>query len=147
MKKHGGSRRVNTARRDDGQAIVEFILILPIFLGLIFVAIGFGITLNNYLRVTDVAHVAARAAAVARFSVPPTTPCDAADTAATESAGGLTLTEKPSCTCPTDGDTCAPGDPITVSVTVQSQNALNTIPFLSLALPTTLTGQATVLVQ
>jgi Flp pilus assembly protein TadG len=136
------------AKDEDGQAIVEFVLILPIFLGLIFVAIGFGITLNNYLRVTDIARVAARAAAVARFSGQ-SDPCKAAVAAATAAAGGLTFTPgSPTCVpnCPNNPQ-CNPGDPITVSVTVQSKNALTSIPFLSLALPATLTSDATVLLQ
>jgi Flp pilus assembly protein TadG len=129
---------------EGGQAVVEFALILPIFLGLIFVAIGYGITLNNYLRVTDIARVAARAASVARFSGQPS-PCAAAFTAANQAAAGLTLTQAPTCTpCP---PACSPGDPFTVIVTIQSQNALTAIPFLSLALPSTLTSHATVLLQ
>lgn len=128
---------------EGGQAVVEFALILPIFLGLIFVAIGYGITLNNYLRVTDIARVAARAASVARFSGQ-TDPCAAAIAAADAAAGGLTLTQPAACTYPNGNQ---PGDPITVSVTVQSQNALTSIPFLSLTLPDTLTSDSTVLLQ
>ena len=59
------------AKDERGQAMVEFVLVLPLFLGLVFLAIGFGITLNNYLRVTDVARVAARAASIARFGGQP----------------------------------------------------------------------------
>ena len=130
-------------KNEGGQAIVEFTLILPIFVGLIFVAIGYGITLNNYLRVTDVARVSARAASVARFDGEPD-PCAAAIAAAKDAAGGLTLTQDPTCTYPKGN---SPGEPITVTVTVQSQNVINNIPFLSATLPDTLTSNATVLLQ
>ena len=134
---------LSCARDEGGQAIVEFTLILPIFVGLIFVAIGFGITLNNYLRVTDIARVAARDAAIARFSGQ-ADPCAAAVTAANDAAGGLTLTQDPTCTFP-GGNT--PGQPITVTVEVNSQNAIRNIPFMNYALPATLTSKATVLLQ
>jgi Flp pilus assembly protein TadG len=132
--------RVN---EEGGQAIVEFTLILPIFVGLIFIAIGFGITLNNYLRVADVARVAARDAAIARFSGQPN-PCTAAIAAANEAAGGLTFSETPTCTTP-GGNT--PGQPISVTVKINSQNAIRNIPFMSYALPDILTSTATVLLQ
>src|SRR4029077_11606290 len=115
----------------------------PLFLGIVFLAIGFGITLNNYIRVTDVARVAARAAAGARFGGQ-ANPCTAAVTAANQAASGLTFTQPVSCTYPNGNQ---PGQPVTVSVTIQSQNALTTIPFLSVALPATLTSNATVLLQ
>ena len=130
-------------RRQDGQAMVEFALILPLFVALVFIVIGFGITLNNYLRVTDVARVAARQASIARFSGGD--PCTAAITAATSAADNLTLSQPPTCTTPNQPPKT--GDPITVSVTVDSQNAIDDIPFISVLLPKTLTGTATVLAQ
>jgi Flp pilus assembly protein TadG len=139
------------AKDERGQAMVEFVLVLPLFLGLVFLAIGFGITVNNYLRVTDVARVAARAGAIARFGGQ--APCTAAGTAATKAAAGLTFARDPAngnptpyCVC-ASGPSCTPGTAMTVTVTINSQNALTTIPFLSLALPKTLTSKATVLLQ
>jgi Flp pilus assembly protein TadG len=140
----GVTAAVGKAKAERGQAIVEFVLILPIFLGLIFAAIGFGLTLNSYSRVTDVARVAARAASIARFAG--NEPCAQADSAATKAAAGLTLLGPPSCSCP-DPQCITPGDPITVTVTIKSENALSNVPFLGLVLPTTLTGKATALVQ
>jgi Flp pilus assembly protein TadG len=138
-------RGISRGRCEDGQAIVEFTLILPVFLGLIFIAIGYGITLNNYLRVTDVAREAARAGAVARFNGDPD-PCAAALAAADNAAGGLTVVSADSsCTYPNGSQNA--GDPIKVTITVQSQNAMTTIPFMSLALPDKLTSDATVLLQ
>jgi Flp pilus assembly protein TadG len=140
---------ISRARREDGQAIVEFTLILPVFLGLVFIAIGYGITLNNYLRVTDLTRDAARAGAVARFTG--NDPCDTALTTATNAATreGLTVvTAGPNaskCTYPNTNKN--PGDPIEVSITIQSPNAIGTIPFISRALPDTLTSASMVLLQ
>ena len=73
-------------RRDEGQAFVEFVLVLPLVVGVLFALSEMGIALNDYLRVTDAARVAARAASVARFSSQ--SPCAAA---ATKVPGDLTL--------------------------------------------------------
>jgi Flp pilus assembly protein TadG len=125
--------------------MVEFVVILPIFVGLVFAAIAFGITLNDYIRVTDIARVAARDAAIARFSGQPD-PCAAAKAAANDAAGGLTLTQDPQCTYP--NITRNPGDPVSVTVTVNSENSLTSIPGLSLLpLPSTLSSTATEVLQ
>jgi len=64
-------------RREDGQAAVEFALVLP-FLIFIFVGIGqFAMAFHNYLGITDAARVGARAAAVKRTQ----DPCGSARTA------------------------------------------------------------------
>jgi Flp pilus assembly protein TadG len=54
-------------RRDDGQAFVEFALVLPIVVALLLGIVQFGIVFNNYETMTDAARVGARKAAVARF--------------------------------------------------------------------------------
>jgi TadE-like protein len=73
----GWSRRgIGELRKSEGQAILEFVLVLPLVVTLVFVMVQFGIAFNNYLQVTDAARVAARAAAVARFKGD--TPCNAA---------------------------------------------------------------------
>jgi Flp pilus assembly protein TadG len=64
-------------RRDEGQAIVEFAIVLPILVLLVFGITQFGMAFRNYLAITDAARVAARAAAVKRTS----SPCTAARTA------------------------------------------------------------------
>ena len=63
--------------RADGQAFVEFAIVLPILVLLVFGIAQFGIAFRNYLAITDAARVAARAAAVKRTS----SPCAAATTA------------------------------------------------------------------
>jgi len=138
---------VRKLKGEGGQAVVEFVLILPIFLGLLFAAIGYGITLNNYERVTDIARVAARAAAIGRFdprfAAQSNPPCAAANAAAQQAANGLTIT---AVNCSPNSPP-APGDPITISVTIQSENAIRTVPFLNLLLPSDLTGDSTALAQ
>jgi Flp pilus assembly protein TadG len=59
--------RVRSLHREDGQAIVEFALVLPLLVGLLVGIVQFGIIFNNYETLTDAARVAARKAAVSRF--------------------------------------------------------------------------------
>jgi Flp pilus assembly protein TadG len=58
--------RLNIKRNEQGQAMVEFAMILPILLILVFGIIQFGILFNNYLTLTDAVRVGARQAAVSR---------------------------------------------------------------------------------
>jgi len=67
----------NFLRRDEGQAFVEFVIVLPILVLLIFGITQFGLAFRNYIAITDAARVGARAAAVKRTS----SPCAAASTA------------------------------------------------------------------
>jgi Flp pilus assembly protein TadG len=64
-------------KRDNGQTFVEFALVLPLLVLLVFGMLQFGVAFHNYLGITDAARVAARAAAVKRTS----NPCAAATTA------------------------------------------------------------------
>jgi Flp pilus assembly protein TadG len=63
-------RIVRTARigREDGQAMVEMALILPILLTIILAIVQFGIAFNNYITLTDATRAGARKASVARFT-------------------------------------------------------------------------------
>jgi Flp pilus assembly protein TadG len=63
--------------REEGQAIVEFALVLPLLAFLIFGIFQFGVAFHNYLAITDAARVGARAAAVKRTN----DPCGAASAA------------------------------------------------------------------
>jgi Flp pilus assembly protein TadG len=91
-------------RRDDGQAFVEFAIVLPMLVLLVFGITQFGMAFRNYLAITDAARVAARAAAVKRTS----SPCTAARTAIqnTVSAGQWTqISGRITCTAgPNVGD-------------------------------------------
>ena len=115
------ARRVGRLRRSDGQGMVEFVLILPLLVTLIFMVIQLGLTFSNYMRVTDIARVAARAAAVARFSG--ISPCQAAATAADSAAGGLAI-GRPTCSSGLN-----PGDAFRVTVSLPWKISLPLLPF------------------
>ena len=66
-------------RRDDGQAFVEFAIVLPLLVFLLLGICQFGLAFHNYLSITDASRVGARAAAVNRTSA--AGPCAAARTA------------------------------------------------------------------
>lgn len=57
-------RRIRKAQ--EGQAMVEFALVIPLLLLLIFGIIQFGILFNNYLTLTDAVRAGARQASVSR---------------------------------------------------------------------------------
>jgi Flp pilus assembly protein TadG len=59
--------RENIRRNEKGQAMVEFAIVLPILLVLVFGIIQFGITFNHYLTLTDAVRVGARQASVSRL--------------------------------------------------------------------------------
>jgi Flp pilus assembly protein TadG len=58
-------------RDEQGQTMVEFTLVLPILLVVLFGIIQFGITFNNYVALTDAVRNGARTASVSRFSATP----------------------------------------------------------------------------
>jgi Flp pilus assembly protein TadG len=51
-------------RREEGQTMVEFAIVLPVLCLLLFGIIQFGILFNNYLTLTDAVRAGARKAAV-----------------------------------------------------------------------------------
>jgi len=55
------------AHSENGQAIVEFALVLPILMAILLGIIQFGIVFNNYITLTDATRAGARKAAVSRF--------------------------------------------------------------------------------
>ncbi len=59
--------RVDRLRNEDGQAITEFALVLPILMAILLGIIQFGIIFNNYITLTDATRAGARKAAVSRF--------------------------------------------------------------------------------
>jgi len=75
------------AQDRSGAAAVEFGLIAPILLVMLMAIIQFGLTLNNYLELTDAVRVAARNFAISGTS---TTPMSSSTTAAQNSAANLT---------------------------------------------------------
>lgn len=78
-------KRRNT---DQGQAVVEFAVILPVLLLILFAILQFGVVFNNYIQVTAAAREGARKAAVSR-SLGTSSAENAATTAAKNAAPGL----------------------------------------------------------
>jgi Flp pilus assembly protein TadG len=65
------TRRLRALRREDGQALTEFALVLPLLLVLIMGIIQFGFVFKDYIAVTDATRVGARQAAVSRTLADP----------------------------------------------------------------------------
>ncbi len=63
--------RRTRAHNEHGQTMVEFILVLPVLLIVLFGIFQFGITFKNYIALTDAVRAGARTAAVSRYSVDP----------------------------------------------------------------------------
>ncbi len=98
-------------RDEGGQTFVEFAIVLPILVLLVFGITQFGLAFRNYLAITDAARVGARAAAVKRTS----TPCTFARNAIqdTVSAGQWT-TISSRITCVAGANT---GDQVSITIT------------------------------
>jgi Flp pilus assembly protein TadG len=67
-------RRVSAARlhRDErGQSMVEFALVLPVLLLVLFAIVQFGVVFNRYVALTDAVRAGARKAAVSRQATDP----------------------------------------------------------------------------
>ena len=61
----------NRKRHEKGQAIVEFTIVLPIFLMLLLAIAQLGIVWNNYIQLTDAVRAGARKGAVSRTASSP----------------------------------------------------------------------------
>jgi Flp pilus assembly protein TadG len=57
--------------RESGQALVEFTLLIPVFLFILFAIVEFGTLYNHYESITDGARAGARMAAVSRLAADP----------------------------------------------------------------------------
>jgi Flp pilus assembly protein TadG len=58
-------------QREDGQALVEFTLVLPLLVVLLLAIVQLGIAFNHYLVLTDAVRAGARAASVSRLAPDP----------------------------------------------------------------------------
>jgi len=77
-----GFRRLGIRSRSErGSSLVEFALVLPMFLLLTTGTFSFGIALNNYLELTNATVTGAQLVAVSRGSKTITNPCSAGVTA------------------------------------------------------------------
>ena len=68
LRAHAATRR---ARREDGQAYVEFALVLPILLLVVLGIVQFGTAFKDYIALTDAVRVGARQASVSRSIADP----------------------------------------------------------------------------
>jgi Flp pilus assembly protein TadG len=98
--------RNKSTRDENGQALAEFALVLPILMLILLAIIQFGITFNHYLTLTDAVRAGARQGAVSR-SV--TNPAAAAEARVRSAASGSL-----------DSATCVPGESLCVTVTFKS---------------------------
>lgn len=99
-------------RGQDGQAFVEFAIVLPILVMLVLGICQFGLAFHNYLSITDATRVGARAAAVKRTAGA----CAAATTAIQNTVSAKqweTISSRITCTTPDGLDS---GDPIKLTV-------------------------------
>jgi Flp pilus assembly protein TadG len=97
----------------NGQAFVEFALVLPLLVMLLMGIVQFGLAFHNYLAITDATRVGARAAAVKRTAGA----CAAATTAIQNTVSAKqwsTISSRITCTTPDGTDT---GDPVKITVT------------------------------
>ena len=62
---------VRDVRRQEGQAMVEFALVAPLLILILFAVIQFGVIFNDYIALTDATRVGARKAAVSRQEAKP----------------------------------------------------------------------------
>jgi Flp pilus assembly protein TadG len=111
--------KTHITRNEEGQAMVEFAMILPILITLVFGIIQFGILFNHSLTLTDAVRTGARQAAVSRTL--PGDPVQAAkDRVKSAAAGSLTLTDSDITVTPKDlsgGGTFEQGGDVTVTAT------------------------------
>jgi Flp pilus assembly protein TadG len=81
------SRRL---RDQKGQTMVEFALVLPLLLVIMFAVVQFGIVYNDYVTLTDATRAGARKGAVSRLAADP---AGATVAAVENSASGLDLAD------------------------------------------------------
>jgi Flp pilus assembly protein TadG len=79
-------------RREDGQSLVEFAVVLPVLLMLVTGIIQFGLLFNKYLTLTDAVRTGAQTLALGRGLSDPCDPA-VAQTLSSASATGLTSGE------------------------------------------------------
>ncbi len=103
----GAGQRVRRRRwREEGQAIVEFALVLPVLLLILTAILQFGLMFNKYLALTDAVRTGARTLALGRGL---SNPCDPAITQTVNSAFATGLTASQVTATLTNPDTCGSG--------------------------------------
>jgi Flp pilus assembly protein TadG len=120
-------------KSERGQTMVEFALVLPIFVVLLFGIVQFGIAFNNYITLTDAARAGARKAAVSRNASDPAGQCKAAVMAAADNLDAAVLEPTVSCS-----SSWAPGSEVTVHAEYPYEISLFDLPVFSGQLTTTM---------
>jgi Flp pilus assembly protein TadG len=120
-------------KNERGQTMVEFALVLPIFVVLLFGIVQFGIAFNNYITLTDAARAGARKAAVSRNASDPAGECKAAVMAAADNLDSAVLEPTVSCS-----SSWAPGSEVTVHAEYPYEISLFDLPVFSGQLTTTM---------
>jgi uncharacterized iron-regulated membrane protein len=113
------SRATQLARAEDGQALVEFTLLLPLFLVILFGIIWFGRAYNAQQEATHLANVVARYAAVNGCPQGQAVPCSPTLQSWALSQPGAPDSGSPSNAVVTicfPNGTSSPGDPVQVKV-------------------------------
>jgi Flp pilus assembly protein TadG len=85
-----GGKLLARLRADDGVAMVEFALVLPVLLAVLTGILQFGLMFNRYISLTDAARIGAREVALARGSTG--NPCTAEETTLENNEPTLNLT-------------------------------------------------------
>jgi Flp pilus assembly protein TadG len=109
----------NIGKREDGQAMVEFAIVLPVLLMLVLGIIQYGIMFNHSLTLTDAVRAGARQGAVSR-TLPggPGTATAATDARVRSAASGsLSDANDPTALVITVTSTFAQGSDVTVKAT------------------------------
>jgi Flp pilus assembly protein TadG len=111
-------RSDNVKEREDGQAMVEFAIVVPVLLMLVLGIIQFGILFNHSLTVTDAVRAGARQAAVSRTLPSPAAAAAAAEARVRSAASGsLSDANDPAALVVTVTSTFAQGSDVTVTAT------------------------------
>jgi Flp pilus assembly protein TadG len=105
-------RQLQGLKREEGQALTEFALVMPLLFVLIFAIVEGALTLNSYLQLTDAVRVSARIASV-DGSQGSAAAASAAASALSDAAGSLSL-ENVQVTSPS----WQSGQPVTVQASV-----------------------------
>jgi Flp pilus assembly protein TadG len=103
------SRKIDF-RSEQGQALTEFALALPVLALLLFAVIQFGIAFNNYVTLTDATRAGARKAAVSGKAQNPSGTCTSAIRSSAKDLNQSDL----NATC---SSTWQPGSDVTVTAT------------------------------
>ena len=117
-----GRRRPRTQERERGAAMVEFAVILPVLIVLVFGIIHFAIAFNRVQGLHAAAREGARTASI------PTATLSDVDDRVTEALTGINYDGAPSIAVPTGGCSGRTGEEVRVEVTAQYTFAIPLLP-------------------